>query len=268
MTPSVWHRVRVVLMSVLGACCIGLGPAARQQIHTFRDGGHFDQAGLYPLLREASGGIPVEGAVVVGAAGLAERPAAFRGRLVHLDARSAGRARTLPLLREGGWPNPITEWGLQLGVEGEHPAVVLLAADPGRRPPPAGTPLRGTAWFLGHWGDVDASGTQRRYPVLVSHPDAIRGVEQLPGRGTPLAAMLTLLLALGAGTVVLRRLTRRTSRGSSHRIGADPEGFSGLEADVELPADPAEAMRVMAAAADPVRPGRGNSDAQAGTLDP
>ena len=243
----------LLLLLASAVCSLGFTEAQRRQLDSFRDGGHFDQAGLYPVLRAAAAEDPAadaEPAVVVEPAAFLERPAELRGRRVWVRAWSAGRARRLALVRSGGWPNPIPEWGLQLGENPDDavPAVLLLAGEPGRKPPRAGSVLRFPAWFVGLWGDADASGTPRRYPVFVAQPDAVP-IGEAPAAASPLPALLGGLAVLGVGVFLLRRLTRRAGLSSAFAARVGPAD-DGLDVDTELPADPAEAMRVLAAQAD------------------
>jgi hypothetical protein len=227
-------------------------PADMQmQADTFIDGGHFDQPALYPLLRDATSWPrdPREaavGAVVPDLTELHDEPADFRGTLLLIEARLAGRTRSIDLLRNGPWPNPITEWGIQLNPhDSDRPAVLLLVGDGSAAPTRANATVRLPARFLGLWGDTDSTGSARRFPVFVSSMNAVETTSTPDHTSFNAAIPIVALTALAALIVFrLRRYTRRKPR------SATPSPSIPLQDDAErpaghtpLPTDPAEALR-------------------------
>ena len=228
------------------------------QLQAFDDTRHFDQPGLYAVLRDVAqwsndGDAASIGAVVPDVEALLANPEAHRGRRVLLRARTAGRVRAIDLLREGAWPNPIPEVGLHLANDASRPAVLLLTGDVPPRLDRSRVPIEAPARFLGLWPDADASGAARAYPVFVSRPGLVQVRGEAAAEAPPETAavpitrrLFPLLLLLVLAAALAWRLRRLVAGRPPirHRLGArDPHDPLTEPPVTDLPADPAEALR-------------------------
>ncbi len=238
-----------------------LSDADRAQLTTADDGGPFDEAALYPLLRAKATGEEPEPAEPVDAAepdyeALRAEPAAWRGERFTVEGRFAGRSRRLTLARPGPWGEAVTEWGLIVRDDPQEVAMVLLI-DPAESlaPPPTGATVRVTARFYKLWGDRDLNDRPYEFLTFVAPAATVKLVEThtspVPPTdgvgGTPL--LLLAIVTLAAGYIVARLYIGRTARRTATRRvrgeAPTPSGPADSEASPALPPDPAEALARM-----------------------
>ncbi len=241
------------------------------QVGTAIDESHPDQAALYALMADVMEWPTVvsdTGARVADVEGMLAEPASWRGALVVLEGRYAGRQRRIALQRAGGpWGDAVTEWGVTVagaaGAQGERGIVIVWFADEAGAvsPPRHDAPVRVIGRFLNVWADVDASGAASRYPVIVarradelSSSGAVGGgVNRSNGAGVVLVLLLVLVYAVwrlrkwGRVSHAERRVLHRDrlAQARLERGLATPAREEPDDDAVDLPSDPAAALDVL-----------------------
>ncbi len=237
------------------------------QLDTAADGLRPDEPAWTGLLSSVATWDPAEavrgfvpGAAVPDYGKLLAEPGAYRGALLVIEGRYAGRQRETRTQRAGPWGESLKEWGVVVRPEpdesgdesgDEFVAVVYLVDPEGRiTPPREGQTVRVLSRFYKTWTDVDADGVPRIYPVFVGRSATVVESAGSTGRGSIVVVGGVVVMAGLLGLVMLAR-KRRAGRPSKRervlerlRGAADEEGEETVSRSVnrELPDDPAAAL--------------------------
>jgi hypothetical protein len=227
----------------------------RVQLATADDRRLPDEPALYPLLANVASWEPGAARAVAEGddasppdwASLVDSPGDYRGRLLVVEGRYAGRPRRQALRRAGPWGGSVLEWGLvtRAADGGEVVALVYLVDAAGRITPPRdGARVRVAGRFYKVWTDRDAGGEPRVYPVFVGRePVVVAAAAGGPGRGVIVVGLLAAVGALAALRWWAWR-GRRRARPRRALRNRDNESSGDVR---ELPDDPAEALRALGA---------------------
>lgn len=262
-----WRYTSILLAAALAATAAAKPvPLTVDELEQVRSGSRdrvatYDDAGLYPLMRNAAWWTPgdVAGAMVPDYREVLADPDAHRANLFLIEGQLGARRVVGPLSRSGPWDGRLEQWSILVekaaGPDQEDIVAVVLLIDPptGAAAPAIKSRVRLPARFYKVWTARDQSGVDTEYPVFVGRTVASAGPA---AQGSPstsptgaIVPLLLLLLVAAVGYTLLKKSVRAKTtefqkRVQERRARRESQEEPADENDIgpPLPENPADAL--------------------------